>query len=64
MYRKTSNKSLQHLFVHLTNPSLAFNRDLALIGDPAFISITYKWQNTGTRQWATAFILAHLSNVH
>jgi len=31
------------------NP-LAFNRNLVLIGDPAFISVLYKWQNTGTCQ--------------
>jgi len=49
-YHKTSNKRPRRLFEHLTNTPPAFNRDLAFIGDPAFIRILYKMANTGTRQ--------------
>jgi len=45
MYHKTSNKSFQRLFVHLTESPPVLIRDLVLIGGPAFISIMYKWQN-------------------
>jgi len=39
-----------YLYIWQTSPPWAFNRDLVHIGDPTFIYILYKWQNTGIRQ--------------